>query len=168
MVYSIISWHLRAFRNYCVMGNFPLLVEGFEMGTGKGEAIVRLSVFLFVCLFLRYFLCLHFKCYPENPLYTPPALLPNPPSPASWPWYSSVLGSIIFPRPRASLPNAGWLGHLQLHMQLETRALRVLVSPYCFSSYRVADSFSSLGTFSRSFISYPVFNPIDGCEHPLL
>jgi hypothetical protein len=29
---------------------------------------------------------------------------------------------------------------------------RVLVSSYCCSSYRVADLFSSLGTFSSSFI----------------
>jgi hypothetical protein len=45
-------------------------------------------------------------------------------------------------------------------------ALGVLVSSYC-SSYRVADPFSSLGTFSSSFIRGPVFHPIDG-EHPLL
>ena len=30
---------------------------------------------------------------------------------------------------------------------------RVLVSSYCCSSYRVADPFSSLGTFSSSFIT---------------
>jgi hypothetical protein len=53
-------------------------------------------------------------------------------------------------------------------MQLETRALGVLVSSYCCSSYRAADSFSSLGTFSSSFIGGPVFHPIDDCEHPLL
>jgi hypothetical protein len=31
-----------------------------------------------------------------------------------------------------------------------------------------ADSISSLGTFSSSFIGVPVFHPIDDCEHPLL
>jgi hypothetical protein len=36
---------------------------------------------------IRYFLHLHFKCYPECPLYPPHALLPNPPTPASWPWH---------------------------------------------------------------------------------
>jgi hypothetical protein len=36
---------------------------------------------------------------PYNPL---PALLPNPPTPASWPWHSPVLGHMIFLRPRAS------------------------------------------------------------------
>jgi hypothetical protein len=40
-------------------------------------------------------------------------------------------------------------------------ALGVLVSSYCSSSYSVADPFSSLGTFSSSFIRCPVFHPID-------
>jgi hypothetical protein len=53
-------------------------------------------------------------------------------------------------------------------MQLETRALGVLVSSYCCSTYRVADPFSSLGIFSSSSIGGPVFHPIDDCEHPLL
>jgi hypothetical protein len=44
----------------------------------------------------------------------------------------------------------------------------VLVSSYCCSSYRVADPFSSLSTFSSSFIGDPVFHPIADCEHPLL
>jgi hypothetical protein len=34
--------------------------------------------FLFKAFFIRYFLHLHFKCYPQSPLYPPPALLPNP------------------------------------------------------------------------------------------
>jgi hypothetical protein len=51
---------------------------------------------------------------------------------------------------------------------LETRALGVLVSSYCYSSYRVTDPFSSLGTLSGSFIRGPVFHPIDHCEHQLL
>jgi hypothetical protein len=60
------------------------------------------------------------------------------------------------------------LGHLLLHMQLETGALGVLVSSYCCSTYRVADTFSSLGAFSSFSIGDPVFHPIDDCEHPLL
>jgi hypothetical protein len=94
-----------------------------------------------------------------------PALLPNPPTLASWPWHSPVLGHIIFARPRAPPPNNGLLGHPLLHMQLEIQAL---VSSYCCSSDRVADPFSSLGTFSSSSIGSPVFHPIDDCEHPLL
>jgi hypothetical protein len=37
-------------------------------------------------------------------------------------------------------------------MQLETWAQSVLVSSYCYCSYRVTDPFSSLGTFSSSSI----------------
>ena len=68
----------------------------------------------------------------------------------------------------ASLPYYEQLRHLLLHMQLETQALGVLVSSYCCSTYRVADPFSSLGTFSSSSIGGPVFYPIDDCQHPLL
>jgi hypothetical protein len=122
--------------------------------------------------FNRYFLHLHFKCYPQSPLYPPPALLSNPSTPASWPWHSPVLGHMIYPRPSASPTIDGQLGHPLLHMQLETQALGVgggvLVSSYCCSSYRVADPFSSLGTFTSFFNRSPVFHPIDDCEHPLL
>jgi hypothetical protein len=97
-----------------------------------------------------------------------PALLSNPPTPTSWPWHSPVLGHIIFTRPRASPPNNGRLGHLLLHMQLETKALGVLVNSYCYLSYRVADPLSSLGTLSSSSTGGHVFHPIDDCEHPLL
>ena len=43
-----------------------------------------------------------------------------------------------------------------------------MASSYCCSSYRIADPFSSLGTFSSSFIGSPGFHSIDDCEHPLL
>ena len=95
-------------------------------------------------------------------------LLPNPTIPASWTWHSPVLRHMIFTRPRASSPNDGRLGHLLLHMQLETWALGVPVSSYCCSGYRVEDPFSSLGTFSSSSIGGPVIHPIADCEHPLL
>ena len=68
----------------------------------------------------------------------------------------------------ASLPNDGQLGHPLLHMQLEIQLCGGLVSSYCCSSYRVVDPFSSLGTFSSSFIRGPVFYPIDDCEHSVL
>jgi hypothetical protein len=60
------------------------------------------------------------------------------------------------------------LGHPLLHIQLEIQALGVLVSSYCCSSCRFADPFSSLDSFSSSFIGSPVFHSIDDCEHPLL
>jgi hypothetical protein len=53
-------------------------------------------------------------------------------------------------------------------MQLETQALGELVSSYCCTTYRVADPFSSLGTFSSSSTGGPVFHTIHDCEHPLL
>jgi hypothetical protein len=68
----------------------------------------------------------------------------------------------------SSLSNGGQVGHLLLHMQLGTRALGVLVSSYCCSTFRVADPFSSLGAFSSSSIGGPVFHPIDDYEHPLV
>jgi hypothetical protein len=48
------------------------------------------------------------------------------------------------------------------------RSWGVLVSSYCCSTYRIADSFSYLGTFSRSSIGGPVIHPIADCKHPLL
>ena len=60
------------------------------------------------------------------------------------------------------------LGQLLLHMQLEIQPLGILVSSYCFSTYRVADHFSSLGTFSSSSIGGPLIHPIADCEPPLL
>ena len=54
----------------------------------------------FLFWFFRYFLYIHFKCYSESSLYYPPALLPYPPTPNSWPWCSPVLGHIKFAIPR--------------------------------------------------------------------
>ena len=47
-------------------------------------------------------------------------------------------------------------------------ALGVLARSYCCSSYGAANTFSSLGIFSSSFIGEPVLCPMDSCEHPLL
>jgi hypothetical protein len=44
----------------------------------------------------------------------------------------------------------------------------VLVSSYCCSSYRAANTFSSLDTFSSSFIEDSVLHLMDDCGHPLL
>jgi hypothetical protein len=131
-----------------------------------------LGVFLhsfFPYLFIRYFLHLQFKCYPKSiripspQLCSPthPLLLPGPGVPLYWEIQS-------LQDQGAPLPSDGRLGHLLLNMQLETRALGVLVSSYCCSSYRVTDPFSSLGTFSNSSIGGPVFHPIDDSEYPLL
>jgi hypothetical protein len=98
------------------------------------------------------------------------------PCPAPLPTHSCFL-ALAFPCTGAykvcktkGLSSQWWLtrGQLLLHMQLETRALGVLVSSYCCSTYRVSDPLSSLGTFSSSSIGGPVIHPIADCEHPLL
>jgi hypothetical protein len=73
---------------------------------------------------IRYFLYLHFKCYPLSwfPLWKPPIpspLLTNLPTPAPWPWHSPTLGHRAFTGPRASPPTDDRLGHSLLHKQLE-------------------------------------------------
>ena len=133
--------------------------------SGSLPPFQRFFLHFFLLFFIRYFLHLHFKCYSS---IAPTALHPNRPTPTSWPGHSPVQGKIIFARPRASPPIDGRLGHSLLHVQLEAQFWGVLVSSYCCSSYRVADSFSSLGTFSSSFIRSPVLHPRDDCEHPLL
>jgi hypothetical protein len=55
------------------------------------------------------------------PLPPPNPLLPNLPTPASWPRYAPILGQRTFTGPRASLPIDDRLGHPLLHMQLEPR-----------------------------------------------
>jgi hypothetical protein len=53
------------------------------------------------------------------PCPLPPPLLPNLPTPASWPRHSPILGHRTFTGPRASPPIDDRLGHPLLHMQLE-------------------------------------------------
>jgi hypothetical protein len=97
----------------------------------RAPSLFFFPLFSFFSFFIRYFLHLHFKCYPEGPLYPPPTLFFNPPTPASWPWHYPVLGHMIFPRPRTSPPIDGFLGHPLLHMQLETQFYGVQVRSYC-------------------------------------
>jgi hypothetical protein len=88
------------------------------------------------------------------------------PLPAPLPIHTHFL-VLVFPC-GASLPNDGQLGHLLLHMQLETQTLGILISSYCCSTYRVVHHFSSLGAFSCFSIGGPAFHSIDDPEHPLL
>ena len=46
-------------------------------------------------------------------------LLPNPPTPASWPWHLPIMGNRAFTGPRSSLPIDDLLGHPMLHLWLE-------------------------------------------------
>ena len=45
----------------------------------------------------------------------------------------------MFERPRTSSPTGSQLGHPLLHMQLETQALDILLSSYCFSDSIFSD-----------------------------
>jgi hypothetical protein len=136
-------------------------------------------------IFIKYFLCLHFKCYPlswfpsEKPLShphfpcSPTHLLPfpDPGIPLRW----------AFTGPRTSPPIDVQLGHPLLHMRLELWvppcelfgcwfSLRelggggggVLVSSYCCSSCGTLNPVSSLDPFSSSFIGEPVLSPMVG------
>ena len=113
--------------------------------------------------FIRYFLHLHFQCYPKSPPYPPPQL-PYPPTPTFWPWHSPVLGHIKFASPM-DLSFQRWPTRPSFDTYAaRDKSSRVLVS----SAYRVADPFSSLGIFSSSSIGGPAIHPIADCEHPLL
>jgi hypothetical protein len=105
---------------------------------------------------------------PKVPYNLPLPCSPTHPLPLLGPSIPLYWGILSLQNQGASLPNDGQLGRLLLHMQLEIRALGVLVSSYCCSTYRVADPFSSLGAFSSFSIGGPVFHLIDDCEHSLL
>jgi hypothetical protein len=101
--------------------------------------------FFLILFFIRYFLYIHFKCYPESSLYPPSTLLPYPLTPSSWPWHSPVLGHIKFAIPRGL--SSQWWPTRPSSATYATRDTTsgVLVSSYCCSTYRVAVPFSSLG-----------------------
>jgi hypothetical protein len=104
-----------------------------------------------------YFPQLNFQCYPKSPPY-PPLHFPTDPFPCFWPWRSPVLGHIEFVCPM-NLSFQRWL----TRPSFDTYATRVkssgvLVSSYCCCTYRVADLFSSLDTFSTTKIEN--FRPI--------
>jgi hypothetical protein len=85
-----------------------------------------LIYFNFLFIFIRYFLYLHFKCYPFSwfplrkvPHPFPLPLITNWPTPAAWPWHSPTLGHRVFTGLRASLHIDEQLSHSLLHIQLE-------------------------------------------------
>jgi hypothetical protein len=69
--------------------------------------------FSFYSFLIIYFLYLHFKCFLVSPFLVSPLKTPypqppppftNPPTPASWPWQSPILGHRAFTGPTASPP----------------------------------------------------------------
>jgi hypothetical protein len=113
----------------------------------------------------------------KPPIPSPNTLLPNPTTPASWPWHSPTLVLRTFTGPRTSPPIDDLQGHPLLHMHLEPwvppcalfawslGALWVLVGSYCCSFYGAANPFSPLGPFSSSSIGDPVLSPMADWEH---
>jgi hypothetical protein len=94
-------------------------------------ALVLFKIFFTLCfvyfkhflnIFITYFPQLHFQCYPKSPPY-PPHHFPTHPFPFFFgpgiPLYWSIY-SLRFQW--ASLSSDGQLGHLLIHMQLESRA----------------------------------------------
>ena len=115
-----------------------------------------------------YFPQLHLECYPKSPSYPPPQF-PTHPFPLFGPAVPLYwVGHIKFASPMG-LSLLWWPTRPSFDTYAaRDKSSRVLVSSYCCPTYRVADPFSSLGTYSSSSIGGPVFYPLDDCEHPLL
>jgi hypothetical protein len=64
--------------------------------------------------------------------------------------------------------NDGQVGHLLLHMQLETQALGYWLVHIAFPYIGLPTLSDPWGLSSSSSIGGSVFHPIDDCEHPLL
>jgi hypothetical protein len=183
--------HLKDFSCYSRIFEYPLLVASSETHSPcnlsrilslvagiqcwylsqvlglSGQGSRYLFFFPFFFFFITYFSQLHFQCYPKSPPHPPPPPLPYPPIPIFWPWRSPVLGHIKFACPMG-LSFQWWPTRPSFDTYAaRVKSSRVLVSSIC-CTYRVADLFSSLDTFSSSSIGGPVIHPIVDCEHPLL
>jgi hypothetical protein len=121
---------------------------------------------IFFCL-IGYLFHLHFQCYPKS-THMLPHQLPHPPSPTSWPWHSPVLRHKVYTTNGPLFLLMATRPSSDSYSARETSSGVVLVSSYCCSAYRIADSFSSLGVFSSSSIGGPVIHTIANYEHPLL
>jgi hypothetical protein len=93
----------------------------------------------------------------------------HPPTSTSWRWHSPELRHIYFAWPMG-LSFYWWPTRpsSDIYAARDKSSGGVLVSSYLCSTYRVADPFSSLVTFSSSSIRGTVIHPIADCEHPLL
>ena len=118
---------------------------------------------------------------PKPPIPSPLHLLTNPLTPASsLSLHFPTLEHPGFTGTRASLFPDVQQGHPLLHMQLESWVPTCVLDwrwldpwefwdygSYCSSS-EAANTYSSLGPFSRSSIGDHLLSPLVGCDHPLL
>jgi hypothetical protein len=150
-----------------------LLLALKNLSSSSSLRISKLGGKRFLTSIFLNFLLVIFLVYISNAIpkvpYTHPPTLPYPPTPHFWPWQSPVLGHIKFASPMG-LSFQWWSTRPSFDTYAaRVKSSRVLVSSYCCSTYRVAVTFSSLGTFSSSSIGGSVIHPIaDYCEHPLL
>jgi hypothetical protein len=115
-----------------------------------------------VIVFLKNILLGIFLIYNSNAIpivpHTLPPPLPYPPTPTFWPWCSPVLRHIKFAWPKG-LSFHWWPTRPSFDTYADRdKSSGVHVSSCCCSTYRVADPFSSLGTFSSSSIGSPVIH----------
>jgi hypothetical protein len=107
-----------------------LLLFCFVLFCFLGFWLCLVLLLFFNLFFIGYILYLHFKCSPiswfplqKNTLLLPPLTSPcsptHPPTPASCPWHSLILGHRSFIEQRASPPIDDQLGCPLLHMKLE-------------------------------------------------
>jgi hypothetical protein len=136
------------------------------------EILNIVHVYCLNSLFFSFLLGIYFiyisNAIPKVP-HTLPYPLPHPPTPTSWPCRSPVLRHIKFAR-LMGLSFHWWPTRpfSDSYAARDTSSRGVLFSSYCCSTYRVADPFSSLGTFSSSSIGGAVIHRIADCEHLLL
>jgi hypothetical protein len=138
----------------------------WEVAVGGGEARNWSWELLSLLFLLDIFFIYISNAVPKVPYTFPPPCSPTHSLPLLGP--GVPLGHIKFARPRG-LSSQWW----PTRPSSATYAARdtssgVLIRSYCCSTYRFADPFISLCTFSSSSIGGPVFHSIDDCEHPLL
>jgi hypothetical protein len=101
-----VCWHqVSPGSNPCFL-SFVLLVSIYLVISAEHFSFF-FSSFLFLIIFIRYFLYLHFKCYPPFLVSPPKISIPSSPAPQlthtrSQSWHSPILGHRTFTCLRAS------------------------------------------------------------------
>jgi hypothetical protein len=140
-------------------------LENCRFTAGKGEAS---CTHVSLQGFFGFFLLRIFLNYISNAI---PKVSHTLPPPTPLPTHSHFL-ALVFPCTGAYIVYLSSGPLFPTRPSFDTYAARVkssgvLVSSYC-CTYRVADLFRSLDTFSSFSIGSPVINPKVDCEHPLL